>query len=228
MPDPWCFCSVLRWCTGAEEAEGGGVAVQEGGAADGSYLPVAEKAAHGHVTEVLPEDARIEVGVPVEALSAAEAGEKEGTGGACGLGRGLLVGPEHGVEVFGRGLGVAEVEADAHPLLQVLPYGDGAAARVHADEVPDQEVPHPRFLAELVHQDPDEERRAREVAVALVEGGEELLQRLERGSAVELIEEVPVAAGDLHQFSYGPAALGDDGVEGDVAAQGDADGAVGG
>jgi hypothetical protein len=52
--------------------------VQEGGAADGSDLPVAEKAAHRHVAEVLPEDARVEVGAPVEALSAPEAGEEEG------------------------------------------------------------------------------------------------------------------------------------------------------
>lgn len=68
----------------AEEAEGGGVAVQEGGAADGSDLAVAEKAAHWHVAEVLSEDAGIKVGSPVEALSASEAREEEGSGDRMG------------------------------------------------------------------------------------------------------------------------------------------------
>src|SRR5215213_10086608 len=80
IPDTWCFCGVLRWDTGAEEAEGGGIPVKKGDAADGSNLSVAEKAAYGHVAEVLPKDARIEVGASVEALSAAEAREKEGAG----------------------------------------------------------------------------------------------------------------------------------------------------
>src|SRR5215210_8828100 len=73
----------------AEEAEGGGVTVQEGGTADGSDLAVAEKAAHWHGAEVLPEDAGIEVGPPVEALSTPEAREEEGSGD--GAGEGFLV-----------------------------------------------------------------------------------------------------------------------------------------
>src|SRR5215211_5157632 len=209
----------------AEEAEGGGIAVQEGGTADGSDLTVAEKAAHWHVAEMFPEDFGIEVGAAVETLPAPEAGEEEGSGDV--LGQSFLVALEHSVEILGGGFGVAEVEADAHPLLQVLPDGYSAAARVHADQVPDREVPHLRLLAELVHQHPDEERRAREMAVALVEGGEEFPKNLEGGLAVELVEEVSPATRDPHQLADGPAALGDDRVDGDVAAEGDAHRALG-
>ena len=48
--------------SGAKEAEGGGIPVQEGGVAYGSDLSVAEKAAQGHLAQVLAEDAGIEVG----------------------------------------------------------------------------------------------------------------------------------------------------------------------
>ena len=67
--------SWIRWHSGAKEAEGGGVAVQKGGASDGADLTVAEKAAHWHVAEVFVEDAGVEVGAPVEANAAPEAGE---------------------------------------------------------------------------------------------------------------------------------------------------------
>jgi hypothetical protein len=156
--------------------------VQEGIAADGSDLAVAEKPADGHVAEVLPEDTRVEVGAPVETLSAPEAGEEESAGER--LGGGLLVALQHGVEVFCGGIGVAEVEANARPLLQVFPDGKDAVARVRTDEVPDQEVPHARLLAEFVHQYAEEECCVGEVSVALVEGGEELLQGLEGWTAV--------------------------------------------
>jgi hypothetical protein len=82
------------------------------------------------------------------------------------------------------------MEAEAHPLLQVISDGYRAAVRVNADEVPNQEVPGQGLLAELVHQHPDEERGAREMPVAPVEGGEELSQDLEGGPAVEFVEEV--------------------------------------
>jgi hypothetical protein len=53
------------------------------------------------------------------------------------------------------------------------------------------------------------------------------LQDIEDGSAVELVEEVRPAARDPHQLADGTAALGDDGIYGDVAAQGDTDRALG-
>ena len=131
------------------------------------------------------------------------------------------------MEVLGGGIGVAEVEANAHPLLQVFPDGEDSAARVRADEVPDQEVTHARLLAELVHQNADEERSTGETPVVFVQGGEELLHGLEGWSAVELVEDVALATGDAHQLAYGPAALGDEGVDDDVAAESDAHCAVG-
>ncbi len=70
------FVRALGGISGAEEAERRRVAVQEGGAADGADLPVAEKSAHRHVAEVLPKDARVEVGATVKTLSASEAREE--------------------------------------------------------------------------------------------------------------------------------------------------------
>ena len=82
---------ILCDLSGAEETEGGGVAVQEGGTADGSDLTVAEKAAHRYVAEVLSEDAGVEVGTSVEALSAPEAREEECPGGTLGSLRRLFI-----------------------------------------------------------------------------------------------------------------------------------------
>jgi hypothetical protein len=70
------FVRALGGISGAEEAERRGVAVQEGGTADRADLPVAEKSAHRQVAEVLPEDARVEVGATVKTLSASEAREE--------------------------------------------------------------------------------------------------------------------------------------------------------
>ena len=65
--------------------------MQEGGATDRAYLPVAEEAADGDVAEVLLEDASVEVGPPVEVLAAPEAGEEEGAGDLVFAGQGALV-----------------------------------------------------------------------------------------------------------------------------------------
>jgi hypothetical protein len=80
------------------------------------------------------------------------------------------------VEVLGGGLGVAEMEADAHPFPQVLADGHGPTLRVDAHEVPDQEIPCFGLLLELVHDNADKERGLSEAAVTLVEPREELLQ----------------------------------------------------
>jgi hypothetical protein len=53
------------------------------------------------------------------------------------------------------------------------------------------------------------------------------LQDLEDGPAVELVEEVRSAARDPHQLADGAAALGDDGIYGDISAQGDPDRTLG-
>jgi hypothetical protein len=61
------------------------------------------------------------------------------------------------VKVLGGGIGIAEVEADAHALLTVLPDCDGPAFGISADEVPDQEIPRSGFLLKLVHDDAEEQ-----------------------------------------------------------------------
>jgi hypothetical protein len=65
--------------------------VQEGRAADRPYLPVAEEAADGDVAQVLLEDAGVEVGPPVEVLTAPEAGEEKGARDLVFAGQGALV-----------------------------------------------------------------------------------------------------------------------------------------
>jgi len=79
---------------GTEEAEGGGVAMQEGRAPDGTYLSVAEEAADGDVTQVLLEDTGVEVGPLVEVLTAPQAGEEEGAGDDLFLQQGVLAAVE--------------------------------------------------------------------------------------------------------------------------------------
>ena len=60
--------------------------MQKGTIADRTDFTVAEKATHGNLTEVLLEDAGVEVGLFVEMLTAREAGEEEGTRDDVGLG----------------------------------------------------------------------------------------------------------------------------------------------
>lgn len=76
------MCLLLLGCgAGAEESERGSIAVEEGGASDGSDLTVAEEAADGYVAEMFVEDVAIEVGDAVEVFAAPEAGKEQGAGG---------------------------------------------------------------------------------------------------------------------------------------------------
>ena len=122
-----------------------------------------------------------------------------------------------------RGVRVAQVKLHDLVVVQHRADGERAARRVHADEVADQKVAVPILLPILGHHDAEEQRAARQLLIRRAQAFEELLEHLDRRPAVELPDEVAVALGDEHRLADRPAALRDDGVHLDVAAQRDAD-----
>ena len=100
--------------------------MEERRASYGPDLPVAEKAANGHVFQVLVENAGVEVRLSVEALSPAEAREQQGAGHLT-RSRPSVAGQDR-VQVFGGGVRVAEVEADARAFRKPLSNGYRPAA----------------------------------------------------------------------------------------------------
>ena len=128
---------------------------------------------------------------------------------------------EHPAQVFGGGLVVLEVELDAGTLGDGLGDADHSGGRVRADEVPDQEVPPARFFDELVHHDSNVQGELHQLAVALVEVGEHLLQGGQRRCPVEIVDQVLLRPRYLHHLAYGAAALRDDRGDVDVAGEGE-------
>src|SRR5262249_58836160 len=87
----------------------------------------------------------------------------------------------------------------------------------------DQEIAVSVLLAILPHHDAEVERVPEEL---LVVGAGVRVEVLEDGAgapAVELVDHVALATGDEHWLADRPAALRDDGVDGDVARERDAD-----
>lgn len=161
--------------------------MEEGSFSDRSDLSVAEETTDWYVPEVFVEDTGIEVGLSVEAFTASETGEHKGACDTRNAGpfgtfgaawRRFVIAGKHDAKVFGGGLGVTEMEAEAHAFLEVLADGDGPPLGIHPDEVPDQELPDLGLLVKLVHQNPDEQGRLGEAPITLVEYGEEILDHL--------------------------------------------------
>ena len=149
--------------------------MEEGGASDGADFAVAEEATEGDGGEDFVEEVGVVVGLAVEVLAAAEAGEHEG---ALGQGTGVVGGvtAKDGGQVFTGGEGVAEVELDHLALAEHLANGEGPGLGVGADEVADEEVALLGIVLELVHDHAEEEGIAHEALVAFVQAGVELLE----------------------------------------------------
>ena len=77
-------------------------------------------------------------------------------------------------------------------------------------------------LVEGVHHHAEEEGVPGQLLVSLVEAAEYGSQDFEGLLPVELVQDVAVAGRDLHGLADGPASLCNDGVEGDVAVESDA------
>ena len=99
---------------------------------------------------------------------------------------------------------------------------------VDADEVADEEVAglHVVQVQHRVHGDAEEEVVADEGLVLGREASEEVAKVFQGALAVELHEQVALAAGDALELADGAAALGHDGLNDDVAGQRDAHDAV--
>src|SRR5260370_35189014 len=98
-----------------EEREGARVAVQEGRAADGADLAVAEEAAERDLAQLLAEEVRVVVGPAEEMRTPAQAGEEQRSGGSHTHRRAIAL--EQLGQVLGRGAGVAQEELrDLQPL----------------------------------------------------------------------------------------------------------------
>ena len=113
-------------------------------------------------------------------------------------------------------------------LAEELADADEAVGVVDADEVADEEVAglHVVELQLGVHGDAEEEVVADEGLVLGREAAEEVAEVVKGALAVEGHEEIALALGDALELADGAAALGDDGLDDDVAGEGDADDAV--
>ena len=195
--------------------------MEEGGAADLSDLAVAEETGERGARDAVKEDVAVVVGATKEMFSPAEAGEEEG----AGCGRGLIVldvAIHHGFEVVACGLGVPDVELDDLSLAEHFADDEGPSLLVKAHDVPDEKVAGAELVLEGVHDDAQVKGRVYESAVVVIRPVEDATKEFERALALELHEEVAVAPGYHAGLSDGPASLGNDGVDLEVAMQGHA------
>src|SRR2546422_576126 len=121
-----------------EEREGARVAVQEGRAADGSDLAVAEEAAERDLAQLLAEEIRVVVGPAKEMRTPAQAGKEECSGGSHTHQRAVAL--EQPGQVLGRCAGVTQEELRDLQLLEVRADRDCAARPVDADQVAHQQL----------------------------------------------------------------------------------------
>ena len=129
---------------------------------------------------------------------------------------------QDGGQVLGGGVGVAQVKLHQLAFLQHLADGQHAAPLVHAHHVADQEVALLRFVDEGIHDHAQEQGVLHQVAVPLPRLLEDAAQHVDRLLAVQLHQEVAVAAGDAHRLADGTATLRHHRLHDDVAGKGDA------
>src|SRR5262249_37462070 len=153
----------------------GGEAVQEGLAADGADLAVAEKAGERDRAELGGHAARVVVGGAEQAGAAAVAATEHG-GGRPGLAQGLGGGGGPLAQVLVGGGGVAHLELERLADARVGADADGAALAVDTGEVADQVVAAAKLVLVLVDGEADEQV----AGGALLHLGGELLHRLDQ------------------------------------------------
>ena len=204
-----------------EERERARVAVQVGGPAHRTDLAVAEEAAQRGRPELLLEEGGVVVGPAEEAGSPAGAGEEQRAG--RGFAPGAPSPLQHALQILLGGVSVAEHELHRLHRVEHLAHGEGAALLVGPHDVPHQELPGVVLDPLLSHVEAQEQGVAHQVSVAGAERLVDLAQDPERRAAVELLQEAALAPGDQHGRSDGAAALGDDGLDLDVAGEGQRD-----
>ena len=163
------------------------------------------------------------VGPAVEVLTPAQTGKQQG---ARNLILPVLVGvaAQHGLQVLGGSLGVAQVELDQLPFFEHLAYGQAAGVRVRPHHVSDEEVALDGVFDQFVHHHSQEKGVPQQFAVPFRQFLKHAPNDFHRRFAIQFQQHVAVALGDAHGLADGTAALGHHRVHGDVAAEGQADG----
>ena len=186
----------------------------------GPISPLQKKPVNGIAFTLSPEHIGVVVGPTVEVRAAPKTREEQGSslfvegrlGGVPG---------QHRVQVQRRCLGVSQVELDGLSLPEHLGHGQNPLFVVGSHEVAYQEIPQLRVLVERVHHHTEEEGVPGQLLVSLVEAAEDASQHLEGLLPVELVQDVAVAGRHLHRLSDGPASLGHDSVDLDIAVERD-------
>src|SRR5262249_35249647 len=129
----WPRAGAERSAAWPEEPERARVAVEKRGPLHRPHLAVAEETRERHVAQMAPESGAVVIGLAVEMLAAAQAGEQKRSV------RPPPVAPEQLVEVGGRGPRVTQVELDDHAVMDQRAHDQRAVLAVDAHDVADQE-----------------------------------------------------------------------------------------
>ncbi len=208
-----------------EEGEGGGVAVEVGGGADGTDLAVGEESGEGDGPEVFLDEGGVVVRLAEQALAAAAAGEEEGADGLA-LAEGGACTFEATDQVGVGGVGVTSLELEGLAWASEGADGEGALARVHAEEVADEEVAGRVVRAVLRGGEADHEVVLGALAFLGGQGVEGIDEDGIGGAVGDAEDDVAFGTGDGPGMADGGAALGDHGKDGDGAGEGGEDDAM--
>ncbi len=207
----------------AEKGDGGGVAVDVVGLADGADFAVAEEAGGGQGAEDAGKGADIVVGPGEELSTTAYAGEEEG-GKGWGAGAAL-----EGLLQGGVGAGaVAQLPLEGLADARVGSDGDGSGGGVCAEDGADEEISLLVGVDIFGMGEADEEVALGAVFFFVAEGFKGFGKGGVGGLAADGEEEVAICPRDGEGLSDGAAPLGDDAIQRDAAFEADEEGAAGG
>src|SRR5665213_95318 len=100
---------------------------------------------------------------------------------------------------------------------------DRPAFLIYADDVSDQEIAPAKLLAVFADGATDQQPVLQQLLLVVAHRGNDIPQRLHRGTAAKLLDDVIMRFGDDERLADRPAALADDGLDFDGAAETDAD-----
>ena len=122
-------------------------------------------------------------------------------------------------QVLFRGLGIAQMELDGLEGVDDRPHRQRARLGLDTEHVSNEKVPLPVF--ELVpHLDAEKERALEQGSVPRVERLMEVAHHIDGSPLTELVNQLPVHAGDEHRLPDGTAALRYDGMNAEVSMEG--------
>ena len=131
---------------------------------------------------------------------------------------------QHGRQVFGGGLGIPKVELHQLAFLQQLADGQDTGTGVDTHHISNQEIALLRRLYQLVHHHSQEQRVAHQFLVPAVYPPEQLLHHGQGRLPFQPRQQVAPALSNPHGPANGAAALGHDGIHGDVSVEGQPNG----